>query len=110
MQSTPVRHWLATLHAHMRRPVSMTASHVDAALLHVPLLHWLRVRPTQIGPPWLVWGKLTQNQTTLGKTAQAVLGYAPRPLHEILRRNFEWLQRQQRQQQGGERASLLGTR
>jgi len=88
----------------------------NESLLHVPWLRCLRIKPRQIGPPWLVWGKLTQDQSARSKAAQAVLGYRLRPLHETLRRNYEWLERREQAQQrappaasGGERATLLRT-
>ena len=60
-------------------------------LLGVPLLRdVLRIRPTVIGSPWLTC-KITQDQTADSEAAIATLGYRPRPLADMLRRNHEWM-------------------
>ena len=52
--------------------------------------HWLRFKPDVIGHPWLM-RKLTQDQTSECKRAQAVLGLKPRPLREMLEENYRHL-------------------
>ena len=44
--------------------------------------------PETIASPWLV-AKITQNQATYSLAAQRVLGYQPRPLGDILKRNYD---------------------
>jgi len=62
----------------------------NECVLGLPFLHCLRVKPDTIGSPWLV-AKITQDQSTHSNAAQRVLGYHPRPLQDILSRNYEWL-------------------
>eukprot|EP00854_Cymbomonas_tetramitiformis_P023402 gene23402-28330_t len=62
----------------------------NECLLHIPWLRWLRVKPDAIGSPWLV-AKITQDQCTQSTAACEALGHRPRPLEDILKRNFEWL-------------------
>jgi len=50
----------------------------------------LRIKADVIGSPWLI-SKMTQDQSAQSAKAQDVLGYRPRPLAEILRRNYDWL-------------------
>ena len=66
----------------------------NEALLWLPPrvlpFHWLRFKPDVIGHPWLM-RKLTQDQTSECKQAQAVLGLKPRLLREMLEENYRHL-------------------
>ena len=63
----------------------------NECLLHLgPVLRALRVMPHTIGCPCVV-AKMTQDQSARSEAARTVLGYRPRSLREMLRRNHEWL-------------------
>jgi hypothetical protein len=62
----------------------------NESLLHMPWLHGLRIKPGTISSPWLVT-KMTQDQSTKSTAAQSALGYRPRPLRQMLERNYDWL-------------------
>ena len=62
----------------------------NECLLTKKILRCLQIKPATIGSPWLVC-KITQNQSTQSRAAQDAFGYVPRPLEEILKRNYRWL-------------------
>jgi len=70
--------------------VLRAVSRWNEMLLDKKFLRCLRIKPDVIGSPWLVC-KITQDQSTQSVKAQEVLGYKPRPLAQILRRNYDWL-------------------
>ena len=58
--------------------------------LNIPCLRCCRIKKKVIGWP-LVVGKITQDQTAESLKAQEMLNYKPRPLKDILTRNYEWV-------------------
>ena len=58
--------------------------------LNIPCLRCCRIKKKVIGSP-LVVGKITQDQTAESLKAQEMLNYKPRPLKDILTRNYEWV-------------------
>lgn len=70
--------------------VLKTLSKWNEMLLNLKWLRCLRVKPDVIASPWLV-AKLTQDQSTDSTKARHILGYRPRPLEQILKRNYDWL-------------------
>ena len=58
--------------------------------LHIPCFRVLRIKKKVIGSPLMV-SKLLQNQSTDSLKAIKILNYKPRPLKDILYRNYDWI-------------------
>ena len=73
--------------------VIMCLAKWNELLLHVPGFRCCRIKTKVIGSPLLV-NKMTQEQTADSLKAQKQLGFKPRPLKDILQRNYDWIVRE----------------